>query len=518
MATQPADNTTPLDSRSNRSATTREQSEPTISEHPQYESARPDYILIQDCLDGERQIKSKGTEYLPKTSAQEDDDNQGKAYTAYKTRAVYYNYPKDTVDAAVGMLQREPAKFDQMPERMKELITSATIDNEPLHEVLADINEGQISYGGLCLLVDVPSNDGGPVPYLVKYARFAFVNWDEEVNPETGRNQLRMVTLSESDWEIQQGGQHQWVEKYRVCALDSDGNYWTAVLTPTQTQQLDTKTYDPPKDLKDKDGNDIDPYPSHSGKTLTYIPFVPINVTDLRPTPQTSPILDICDLSLSTYRGEADYRQALFMQGQATPWMTGIVKDDAPSVLGSTQLVTSQNPDAKFGFMEVEGDGLGEMRESQTDLKETIVDKGVSLTETGQTESGKALSIRTGAKTSFLNTVALTAAEGLRLALAMSASWMAGGTPDDVTKEELEVKPNLDFIEDDGEDIPKQANDLMEAKAKGLPMDMESIYQWLEKKDMVTKPWEDMQRSLETEAADVLPRTPEEEPEDDTEE
>ena len=225
-----------------------EEDKQTIQVHPDYETRRQDYILVRDCMEGEKQIKAQGTKYLPKTSAQKDQDPQGKAYEAYKVRAIYYNYPIDVLSAALGMLQREPATFEPRPSTIDALVDSATPDNESLNEVLADINKGQIAFGGTGLLVDIPAKqagavEGNVVPYILEYPRPSIVNWQEEKGDD-GRNHLRMLTLSESSYEIQPGGSHTWVEKYRMCAIDSQGKYWTAVLTPTEIGQVDTKTFE----------------------------------------------------------------------------------------------------------------------------------------------------------------------------------------------------------------------------------------------------------------------------------
>jgi hypothetical protein len=474
-----------------------QENEPTVETHPEYKCKQADYQLIDDCLEGEKQIKKQGDKYLPKTSAQQNDDPQGKAYTAYKTRAIYYNYPLDVLSAGLGMLQREPSTFEPIPANIQPLEDSATADNEPFNEVLSDINQGQISYGGMGLLVDVPASSAGPVegnviPYLVEYPRNTIVNWEEEKGTD-GRNRLRMVTLNESAFEIQTGGSHEWVEKYRMCALDEDGDYWTGVLTEAQIGQVDTKTFNPPK----FDEND-NPYPSVRGNTLKYIPFVSINVSDLRIRPQVSPILDICDLSIALYRATADHKQALFMQGQATPWVTGITKEegDKISVLGATALLKANNPQAKFGFMEVEGEGLAEMREDSDDLKETIASKGVALLDTTGTESGKALSIRSGSKTAFLKTIAITAAQGMRVALTMAASWMEGKDPSDITVEELNVVPNLDFTEDDTSNVPDELLKLQQFKAMGGVLSAESIHAYASRKDVTTMSFEDEMAEL----------------------
>lgn len=493
MATNPADRTTPLDS-DGQGDCNKEQTRPTIQMHPYYKCKRDDYIQIDDCLRGERQVKDKGVLYLPKTSAQESDDPHGKAYDAYKRRAIYYNFPKDTADAALGMLQREPAKIE-LPTAIESLEELSTNDSETVHEVLADINQGQIEYGRFGLLVDVPDTEAPEAPYLVKYHAISIVNWDEEFRD--GIKRLRMVTLNESSWEITGGGQQEWVEKYRYCALDENGEYWTAVIGPGDVYEIDTKNFNPPKM-----GKDIDPYPNYKGKRLDYVPFVFVNVSDLRPRPQTSPILDICSDSIHLYMQEADRQQALFMQGQATPWMKGILKDEKPGNLGATTLLTAKNPDADFGFLELKGNGLSSMAENIDALKQQVIGKGVALVDTSTAESGKALAIRSSSKTSILKTIALTGARGLRQALSYAYDWTQKGSGFvEADKDELSIAPNLDFVDDDNSTVAKDLLTLMQAKAMGAKLSDETIHQWMQKKELTTKEFETELEDLNNEAA-----------------
>jgi hypothetical protein len=504
MAAIPRDRTTPLEATGN-TVCDQEQRKPIVQQHPQYRCRRDDYILIEDCLYGERRIKDKETEYLPKTSAQEEDDPQGKAYESYLTRAIYYNYPLDTVETAVGMMQREPSEFI-VPETMEKLLTSSTIEDEPLSELLSDVNTGQVSYGGLCLLVDIPvgstAENDNDMPYFVKYDRVKFINWSEDV--KYGRKRLRMVLLDESKNEIGPGGAHQWVWRYRVCALDENDRYWTAIVT--DLGGLDMDNFNPPSGM----GDEV--YPTFRGTELNYIPFVPINVSNLQTKPQTPPVLDIANLSISIYRKEADRSQTEFMQGQSTPYLFGITEDELPGVLGSTSLISTTSTEATAGMLEISGDGLSEMSATIEELKQTVVSQGLSLVETSQTESGKALAIRSGSKTSSLKTMMLTAAEGVTLALKYAYNWMSQGgnkaSIADIDEETIRVIPNLDFKEDDNTGIADNVMKLIQAANMGFPISKQSLHAYARDKELTSMTYEEELDEINGDMAMSTPTPP----------
>jgi len=211
--------------------------------------------------------------------------------------------------------------------------------------------------------------------------------------------------------------------------------------------------------------------------------------------------LDVCNLSIAVYRGEADYRQSLFMQGQATPYGVGLSSEERVSLLGAQSMIWSNNPEAKLGFMEVSGQGLMEMRSSQEDLKRTAVEKGSMLVDFGgERESGKALNIRQGSKTEVLKTIALTGAEALRTALQYALIWSTQETRlslKEDTEAQIIVSPNLEFSEEDGESLARQLNDLAQARyVHKAPIRDEDIWAFMFQNDIVQERWDDAKESV----------------------
>ena len=104
-----------------------------------------------------------------------------------------------------------------------------------------------------------------------------------------------------------------------------------------------------------------------SGKgTLPFIPFVFCNSDSTCLDPTKPPYLDLVYLSLAIYRGEADYRQSLFMQGQDTLVISGALMGQESGVqsvqVGASGGIYFSSSEGKAEFIGVNSQGLSEQR------------------------------------------------------------------------------------------------------------------------------------------------------------
>ncbi|MCJ2562705.1 MAG: DUF4055 domain-containing protein, partial [Candidatus Thermoplasmatota archaeon] len=288
---------------------------PVSTKHPDYVKKEKDWTLMDDTYEGQRRIKEKTTEDLPATSSMIEDgiakstDPGSKAYAAYLTRAVFHDFVKDAVDGMIGIMHRKPPSIE-LPEKLRPLMEGVTAEGESIKVLLRRINEAQLKFGRLGLLVEAPTGVGADaIPFIAFYSAMRTINWDDGER-EMGRQQLELVVLDET--EDVRDGRFEWKnqEKYRVLVLD-EGKYGVALVTSGQDKGLPTEVTTP----------------SIAGTELADIPFIFINVNDLVPTPDVPPFLGLANLAVSTYRGEADYRQNLFMQGQDTFVVIGAVDE-----------------------------------------------------------------------------------------------------------------------------------------------------------------------------------------------
>lgn len=462
------------------------------SRNPQYGLFFEDWDLMTDAYGGERRIKDHGIKYLPPTSGMVADGmNPGQegyqAYQAYLLRAVFPDLVRTSVAAMVGVMHSKPPVIE-LPPSMEPLRDHATNQGESLEMLLRNINEAQMVTGRSGLLVDVADEAPvGTLPYLAQYIAQAIINWDDGERNDPELQNLNLVVLDESEYVRTDDFEWEFEQKYRVLVLgDPDEN------EAIGQGQYRFAVYD------EQDSNfsfNDTVAPSVGGRKLNFIPFTFINAADIVPQPDNPPLLGLSQLSLTIYRGEADYRQSLFMQGQDTLVVIG-GQDEEFRMGANASILLPSTGDAKF--IGVNSDGLPEQRAAlENDRKIANAMGAQLLDQSGRTaESGEALRIRVGANTATLNQVALAGAFGLENALRQVARWV-GANPQDVN-----VIPNLDFSAE--QLAGRTLVEYMTAKSMGAPYSLRSIHGEMEKKDITAMTFEEEMAEIEKEQDGVL--------------
>ena len=472
------------------------------TKHPEYEAVLPDFDILEDTHAGERRVKSKRYVYLPATSGQildgalTDPNSIGaKAYEAYLIRAIFPNFVKEAVETLVGVMHREEPEI-KLPRALEPMRTRASSRGEGLVELLRRVNEQQLLYGRFGLLVDIPGPDA-EVPHLVGYKAKKIINWDPR---DPMGSEPRFVMLDESA-RVRDGFAWTDERRYRALLLGQ-----TDILA---TDQDDTQRPVPPEGVTGdfywtavevEDGSRTVTVPTFRGRTLDQLPFVVIGANDLALEPDEMPLLGLANLCLAIYRGEADYRQTLFMQGQATLVIigeelkaNGEAKDETdPTRVGNGAVIrVPLEGDAKY--IGAPTDGISEQRFALESDRMRARESGSRLLEQrgSQAESGEALKVRVAASTATLFQIAKTGAAGLERVLRLCAEWV-GADPD-----EVKITPNLEFAETP--EPPANVRDLMDAKGRGLPLSRKSIHMWLSKNRYTAMSFEEEERELKRE-------------------
>ena len=452
--------------------------------HPDFLARQPDWRLMFDTNEGQRHVKSQKNLYLPPTSGmralglKKAEDEGALLYGSYLTRAFFPDLVKETVRALAGILDREPANIE-LPKGLEDMGEIATPKAESLNDLLVHIHVNQLLYGRLGLLVDVdPSRD---LPVIVQYPAPQVINWDDltqtadpkqtdDSKRKEAIRRLLFVVLDETRFERDTGDRFTWnlVPRYRSLTLgDSASDVYTSQV--------------------ERDGSLQEAIvPSIRGKTMDEIPFVFVNTTDLATKPSDVPLVNLANLSLAIYRGEADHRSALFMSGQDTLVLIGYdlgMSDEgnpgdgsAKPIIGSGAYLNLPNPDADAKFIGPDSNALSEQRTSLENDYVRAGEEGVKLLSSGAgAEAAETLRIRVAARTATLQTIAMTSASALETSLRQCAVWV-GANPD-----EVKVEPNLDFIDERSEvgDLVKFA----QAKKAGTPISWKSVHNWLRQKD-----------------------------------
>lgn len=475
--------------------------------HPDYSARHPDWITMFDTNEGQRHIKTRTEFYLPATSGMRalSDTQKGKLsgegaelYAAYLIRAFFPDLVKETVRALTGILDKEPANIE-LPAALEDMRNLATPKGESLQEMLMQIHMNQLLYGRLGLLLDVDPNRD--LPLIVGYPAPQVLNWDDLTVTNSIKQQddakrseavrrLLLTVLNESRYERDTGDRFTWnlVPRYRALTLgDSASNVYTTVV--------------------ERDGAMQDPVvPMIRGKSLEEIPFTFCNTTDLATKPGEVPLLNLANLSLAIYRGEADHRSALFMSGQDTLVIIGVdlsasdgenPNADQKPIIGSGAYLSLPDAEADAKFIGPDSQALAEQRTSLEDDYTRAGEEGIKLMSSGSgAEAAETLRIRAAARTATLQTIATTGAAALENALRQAAVWV-GANPD-----EVKVEPNLDFIDEsvDPADLVK----FSQAKKAGTPLSWKSIHNWMRQKDFTEFTWEEEQEELADEEDNEL--------------
>lgn len=463
------------------------------SVHPQYADHASDWEEMRDLYKGERHVKSKGEKYLPATKSMKLDGmgqtgsvpNLGQeVYNAYRVRALLPDYVKEAVEAFIGMLHHKPPTIE-LPAALEPLREAATMFAEPLEVLLRRMNEEQLVTGRLGLLADLPAEPDptNPMPYIALYIAEAGRNWDDS-SIDNGEADLNLVVLDESGYR-RDGFDWVQITKFRVLDLfrEGDDEEARARVDPVYRSGAFEVVGGGSPTYVESDMTT----PMIRGVTLDEIPFVFVNSKDITTSPDEPPLLGLARLALAIYRGEADYRQSLFMQGQETLVITGDRKraagDAAPGEVDGINTLGDAEPlrtgagsliELEVGgtaeYIGVNSQGLSEQRSSlENDRRRADAKSGSLAAESAATqESGKAKEVRIAAQTASLRQIALSGAAGLEWLLKITARWM-GTNPD-----EVKVTPNLEFgalaL------LPKDIIDAMTARSMGAPLSLESIH------------------------------------------
>jgi hypothetical protein len=441
---------------------------------------------MRHCHAGERKVKEQGELYLPATAGMRHDgmanvtDPGYQAYLAYRKRAVFPDFVAEGVGHMLGLMHARPAKIT-LPKALEPMIEKASSQGESLQHLLARINEEQLITGRVGLMLDMPQAPrlGAPQLFISLYSAESILNWDENLL-EADRTVLNLVVLDESRFERQAALDWKWVDRFRVLSLgpvesnEASGVYGQALVNGKEI----------PTSLST---------PNVKGKTLDRIPFVFANSTDNLPTPDRPPLLGLARLCMTIYRGEADYRQNLFMQGQDTFVTIGApdTGQDGERVGAGAIVNLPAGADAKY--VGVNSQGLSEQRQAlEKDYAMAAQRAGqLATAKSKQIESGEALQTRIASMTASLTSIAKAGAAALQEILRQAAEWV-GADPSEVL-----VEPNLQF--QDLSFNPRDIVELASAKSMGIPLSRKSIHDVLKERGYTRLEYEEELDEIEGE-------------------
>lgn len=411
--------------------------------HEEYDEMLP---LWERCLvvaKGQSAVHKAGTEYLPQLSDQDNEE-----YTAYKTRALFFNATWRTIVGLQGMIFRKPPKL-KVSAVVEAMIDDITLTGKSLNMFALELTEECLKIGRVGVFIDYPTVNTDIAtqadaqlenyrPMMKMYSAKAIINWKTKVYKNA--TVLSLVVLKECVLVPKNEFQDEEKEQYRVLDLQS-------VVMPNGSVQTMYRVRVMHEEMKDGelvDITDSTAYPQINGKYLDQIPFQFIGVDDTNWEVDEPPLIDLVDVNLSHYRVTADYEHGCHFTGLPTPIISGYTPTDGANekfYIGSMTAWVFPNPGAKATYLEFTGQGLQALEKNLERKEHMMAVLGARMLEAQPSgvQSAETAAIHRGGEQSMLATVAQSISIGLENALEIFAKF-AG------SDEEVEFELNRDFF------------------------------------------------------------------------
>ena len=393
-------------------------------------------LQVEDCLQGQHHIKSKGGEYLPKTHWFETHPCE---YNAYVQRATFYGETGYAMRIYEGLVMAgSPEILLPSDGRMDFLRNMATVYKRGLHSLQVRVNRDQIAAGLRIMLVEPTLDDANP--FVIKeyaawcFLRAHFINID-------GESVCKCVLMDESTEEFNIATKKvEEVERVRVFGLDANGYYYQCPMTPDAWLKFDV---DHPAD-----GGYQPVYPRHKGVRMKRIPMTWCGASSLSAVSMDIPyLLDMSDLDLKLYNLDANYAQHLYQSSQETVFFTHAPGDfNLDNIYYGSGAHNALPGDMDVKVVSVNGIGFSEQREYMNAVREQIAQRRMSLLSSKSHTASASVGLVQAAQTSPLRTVVLTSGAAITEQLRYIAKWM-GYDNDEILK--IQYTPSNEFAKID---------------------------------------------------------------------
>ena len=453
----------------------------------QYESYAIKWARCRAACAGQSAVHNGGEAYLPKLIGQSQTD-----YDSYKLRATYFNAAGRTLDGLVGMVFRKPIEI-VAPTALQPIIDDLDLAGVPLEGVAMHVMNDVIQAGRIGLLVEYPQVQDQPVsaagatqlnlrPYVSTYPAESILDWKyQRVNNVM---QPVMIKLLESHETKINDFTYESEPQIRALLL-RDGVYSQEIYR----KQGENKEWVLVETL----------VPLLNNKPIDFIPFWAFGAKENSLDLQQPPIEPLCDVNLAHYRVNADYERGCHFAGLPTPILAGFVFGENEVVkIGSAGAITSQDPNAKWGFLEFTGQGLGALLDNLK-LKEgqmAAIGARFLAPDKAGVEAAATLLMRSNGETSVLASMANLVSQNLQDMFEFIAKW-AG------IDGEISIKLSTDFLP-----VTMSSQDLDSLikswQAGGIPK--EELFNALKRGEVITDKitYEEYSDALEAEKETVL--------------
>lgn len=367
-------------------------------------------------------------------------------YKNYKLRAQFFNATKRTHNGIAGLLNRK-LPLVTIPDNLKQYLSNVDGKGHTFNQFvnLSGSDSLITNWGGY--LVDMPDNGDTEnisqleyeqrqlSAYITYYKAEDITNWHWK---NKGRKTyLELVIFKEKSDELDNYYSLTQKYNYRVCEIDSEGNYKQSIYN--DEGELLSVIY--PKDSK--------------GKVLKFIPFWFIGDEE----PEESMYLDLVNVNLSHYRKSADLENGAHWTGVPTAYVTGaepetkplldedgnvIGEEAVPLRLGGTTVHYFPNPSSRMAYLEFSGQGCSLLQSMMISDEERMAILGARIisNEKKGVESAETTRIHNAAENSVLADCANYLSDTLTKVLKFYLEWSSGEL---LNEEDVRVQLNTDY-------------------------------------------------------------------------
>lgn len=420
-----------------------------VEKHPEYNKMQRKWARVRDCLEGEEQVKAKGTLYLPRPTGMNERE-----YESYVQRASFFPATSATLSSLKGIITRVQPIIEHPPgleDFLEEMNGWAGEEGTPFF--VSKISEELLSMGRVGILLD-PNNQPNKPPYVAIYAAEDILDWVVE-KTENGFA-LTYVLLQEMQRDT---------IVYIALKIESN-KYVYEKFIEKKDKNNETK-------LEIIESNVV----TVRGKSLDYIPFILKDTNKNNTDPGKPPLLDLCDTNLAHYRVSADYYQGIHLSAVATPVICGHLNEgDTPHTIGPGHLWVLPQ-DAKVSVLEFSGQSIGAIKQALDDLKKDMELLGAKLVDASRrNESAETAQMRYRHNFSLLNTVAEAIESSLEVLLKWVCEWQG------CSENEIKVTMPRDWV--DSKLGPEQLRALLQAWQLGA-ISQETLHNNLQQGEII---------------------------------
>lgn len=294
--------------------------------------------------------------------------HQNPAYESYKTRATFPEIVNFTLRGLLGLaLKQTPLiKLNSQTEHLGEFNEYPDI----LHFYYKILEEVLLT-GKANVLIDL--DETGKLRPIF-YKAEDLVNWTRK-NQTTKFTDVLLIDDSDKDTLFEDEDKTQ-VSEYLYLTIEN--GLYTAYRINDDDTVIDRIV------------------PSYKGKTLSYIPFISIGSSDLVSDNNRIPLAGIARIAIQLYQLDADLRQAEYLTCNPTLVITGADEDSAPTVVGSSVVLTLPDTNSKAYYTTTDTSALQHISKRMIELYESSLKQGSTLLGGSKdvAESGEALRIR----------------------------------------------------------------------------------------------------------------------------